>query len=118
MGCESIWKRGLLTKGHGLCHGAAGNALALAAAYQGLQQVIQGQGQSHQDIDLSILLKRVATFGQWCLEHDRHRCPPPDQPDCLMNGAAGVALFLAELMAFGENPDHLMTFPCFQISQI
>lgn len=33
--CENvIWRRGLLRKGYGLCHGAAGNVYALIALWQ------------------------------------------------------------------------------------
>ena len=32
--CDVIWKRGLLKKGYGLCHGISGNAYAFLAMYQ------------------------------------------------------------------------------------
>lgn len=31
---ESIWERGLLKKGYGLCHGSSGNGYALLYLYQ------------------------------------------------------------------------------------
>lgn len=31
---EVVWHRGLLKKGYGLCHGAAGNAYAFLALYK------------------------------------------------------------------------------------
>lgn len=35
---EVIWHRGLLKKGYGLCHGAAGNAYAFLALYRLTQE--------------------------------------------------------------------------------
>ena len=32
--CEVTWHRGLLKKGYGLCHGAAGNAYAFLALFR------------------------------------------------------------------------------------
>ena len=31
---ESVWERGLLKKGYGLCHGTCGNAFMLMALYK------------------------------------------------------------------------------------
>ena len=35
---EVIWHRGLLRKGCGLCHGAAGNAYSILALYQSMHE--------------------------------------------------------------------------------
>ncbi|XP_076047599.1 glutathione S-transferase LANCL1-like isoform X3 [Oratosquilla oratoria] len=83
-GCaEVIWQRGLLRKGYGLCHGAAGNAYALLYMYQVTKE--------------REYLYKAAQFGVWCQEYGKHGCRTPDRPLSLFEGLAGNIHFLASL---------------------
>ena len=68
---EVVWEKGLLRKGYGLCHGAAGNAYTFLQLYK-------LTGQDHQ-------LYRAAKFGEWCLSSDQ-QCPIADHPNSLFEG--------------------------------
>uniref|UniRef100_A0A8C1PGT2 Glutathione S-transferase LANCL1 n=2 Tax=Cyprinus carpio TaxID=7962 RepID=A0A8C1PGT2_CYPCA len=64
---EVIWQRGLLKKGYGLCHGAAGNAYGFLALYKITQDP------KH--------LYRACIFGDWCMNYGKHGCRTPDTPN-------------------------------------
>ncbi|XP_064419553.1 glutathione S-transferase LANCL1 isoform X3 [Latimeria chalumnae] len=81
---EVIWQRGLLKKGYGLCHGAAGNAYGFLALYKLTQ-------------DLKYLY-RACKFAEWCLDYGKHGCRTPDTPFSLFEGMAGTIYFLADLL--------------------
>ncbi|XP_022617270.1 lanC-like protein 1 [Seriola lalandi dorsalis] len=81
---EVVWRWGLLKKGYGLCHGAAGNAYAFLALYR------LTQDPKH--------LYRACMFADWCMNYGKHRCRTPDTPFSLFEGMAGTIYFLADLL--------------------
>uniref|UniRef100_A0A8P4GTT2 Glutathione S-transferase LANCL1 n=1 Tax=Dicentrarchus labrax TaxID=13489 RepID=A0A8P4GTT2_DICLA len=81
---EVVWHCGLLKKGYGLCHGAAGNAYAFLALYR------QTQDPKH--------LYRACMFADWCMNYGKHGCRTPDTPFSLFEGMAGTIYFLADLL--------------------
>lgn len=91
------WDRGLLTKGYGLCHGAAGNAYGFLALHRATQN--------------PEYLCMAAEFGRWCMDYGQHGCSQPDEPLSLYNGLAGTIVFLTDLI-YGRSE-----FPCFGLPQ-
>ncbi|TRY82572.1 hypothetical protein DNTS_030580 [Danionella cerebrum] len=81
---EVIWHKGLLKKGYGLCHGAAGNAYSFLALYNITRDP------KH--------LYRACMFGDWCMNYGKHGCRTPDTPFSLFEGMAGTIYFLADLL--------------------
>uniref|UniRef100_A0A8C8DZJ0 Glutathione S-transferase LANCL1 n=1 Tax=Oryzias sinensis TaxID=183150 RepID=A0A8C8DZJ0_9TELE len=81
---EVVWKWGLLKKGYGLCHGAAGNAYAFLALFR------QTQDPKH--------LFRACMFADWCMNYGKHGCRTPDTPFSLFEGLAGTIYFLADIL--------------------
>ena len=89
--------RGLLRKGPGLCHGAAGNASALFCASDALGRA----GAAHRDAAASamaggvrLLLRCVALRGQGV--DGAPAFGRPDRPWSLYEGEAGLCAVLAE----------------------
>lgn len=78
---DVIWKRGLLKKGYGLCHGSSGNGYALLYLFQATGKVED--------------LYRAAQFASWCCDYDKHGCGTPDRPYSLFEGMAGCIHFLS-----------------------
>jgi len=96
IGCgESIWKRGLLKKGYGLCHGPSGNAYGLLAIYQTTKD--------------PKWLYRALKFADWILDFGKHGSRIPDRPYSLFEGLAGAAYYLLDLAVDAENS----AFPAF-----
>lgn len=81
---EVVWRYGLLKKGYGLCHGAAGNAYTFLTLYR------HTQDPKH--------LYRACMFAEWCLNYGKHGCRTPDTPFSLFEGMAGTIYFLADLL--------------------
>ncbi|XP_036401485.1 glutathione S-transferase LANCL1 [Megalops cyprinoides] len=81
---EVIWQRGLLKKGYGLCHGAAGNAYGFLALYKHTRD--------------PKYLYRACKFAEWCMDYGKHGCRTPDTPFSLFEGMAGTIYFLADLL--------------------
>lgn len=81
---EVVWRYGLLKKGYGLCHGAAGNAYAFMALYRHTQDARH--------------LYRACMFADWCMNYGKHGCRTPDTPYSLFEGMAGTVYFLADLL--------------------
>ncbi|XP_076879392.1 glutathione S-transferase LANCL1 [Brachyhypopomus gauderio] len=81
---EVIWQRGLLKKGYGLCHGAAGNAYAFLALHKATRDPRH--------------LYRACMFADWCMNYGKHGCRTPDTPFSLFEGMAGTIYFLADLL--------------------
>ena len=73
---EVVWRRGLLRKGYGLCHGVAGNAYTFLQLYR-----LTGSP-SH--------LYRAAMFAEWCLSSKERECRIPDRPLSLFEGGCGL----------------------------
>lgn len=100
---EDIWTRGLLKKGYGLCHGAAGNAYAFLRLYQ-----LSGGRDSR-------WLYRAVKFAEWCsLQYGRHEelgvRTNADRPYSLFEGLAGTLHFLVDIQRPLEA-----RFPAFQL---
>lgn len=83
---EVIWKRGLLKKGCGICHGTAGNAYSFLNLYQETKDVKY--------------LYRACKFAEWCFDYEAHQTKNPDRPFSLFEGSAGTIYFLIDL----QNP--------------
>ncbi|XP_055332816.1 lanC-like protein 2 [Paramacrobiotus metropolitanus] len=81
---ECVWERGLLQKGYGLCHGAAGNGYAFLELYKLTKDV------KH--------LYRAIQFARFCMDYGDHGCRTPDRPLSLFEGLAGTIYFLADLL--------------------
>jgi len=93
---EVIWRRGLLKKGSGLCHGVAGNGYTFLHLYQ-----VTGE---------ELWLYRATMFGQWTTELVRRDQIIPDRPLSLFEGIAGAVYFLHDL----QDPNNAR-FPCLMI---
>uniref|UniRef100_H2TCD2 Glutathione S-transferase LANCL1 n=2 Tax=Takifugu rubripes TaxID=31033 RepID=H2TCD2_TAKRU len=93
---EVVWHFGLLKKGYGLCHGAAGNAYTFLALYR------QTQDPKH--------LYRACVFADWCMNYGKHGCRTPDTPFSLFEGMAGTIYFLADLLQPAKA-----RFPAFEL---
>ncbi|CAN7996350.1 unnamed protein product [Ixodes hexagonus] len=93
---DAIWRRGLLKKGYGICHGVAGNAYAFLRMYQLTQEVKY--------------LYRAAKFAEWCFDYGHHNCRTADRPFSLFEGMAGTIYFMTDLL----DPEKA-AFPAFQL---
>ena len=92
----TIWERGLLKKGFGLCHGVAGNAYALLYVHQTLG-------------DKSFLF-RAAQYAKYCEQRGRVATDQPDRPLSMFEGLAGTVYFLFDFV----DPENAK-FPAFVI---
>jgi lantibiotic modifying enzyme len=81
---EVTWDRGILTKGFSLCHGIAGNALALLHLYQFTKD--------------PLYLYRACKFAEIIIDGKPHEFRTPDRPLSLYEGTAGVIYFLFDLL--------------------
>ncbi|XP_013785557.1 lanC-like protein 2 [Limulus polyphemus] len=93
---EVIWKRGLLQKGYGICHGVSGNAYAFLLLFQ----------LTHEEK----YAYRAVKFAEWCYDYGKHGCRTPDRPLSLFEGLAGTVYFLNDLL----HPEQA-AFPAFQL---
>uniref|UniRef100_A0A7S1IH92 Uncharacterized protein n=1 Tax=Eutreptiella gymnastica TaxID=73025 RepID=A0A7S1IH92_9EUGL len=94
--CDVIWQQGLLQKGLGLCHGICGNAYAFLSMYRATRD----PRYLHYAWEFC-----QATWDPQVLQHistapDRQRKVQgvPDAPYSLMEGAAGVICFYADML--------------------
>lgn len=98
---DVVWKRGLLRKGVGLCHGISGSAYALLAA--------AGVGQR----DSSCLArKRAHAFARFAWEHLDELEGLPDQPYCLYNGMPALSVLFMDLIA-DDNDSGNVRYPLY-----
>lgn len=91
-----IWKRGLLRKGYGICHGVSGNAYTFLALYK-------------QTGD-QVYLHRALKFAEWTFSYGEHNCRTPDTPYSLFEGLAGTIYFWSDLFEPQKS-----RFPAFEI---
>ncbi|KAM4697595.1 glutathione S-transferase LANCL1 isoform 1-T3 [Rhinophrynus dorsalis] len=95
--CADVsWQQGLLKKGYGLCHGAAGNAYSFLALYNFTRDVK--------------FLYRACKFAEWCMDYGEHGCRTPDTPFSLFEGMAGTIYFLSDIL----EPERAK-FPAFEM---
>ena len=93
---DAIWKRGLLKKGYGICHGVAGNTYAFINLWRATSE--------------PEFLYKAAVFAEWCFVDDKLRnCRTPDRPLSLFEGTAGLIYLLTDLI---QSPS-LASFPAF-----
>jgi hypothetical protein len=81
-----VWRRGILKKGFGLCHGISGNGMALLTLYRVTQN--------------PLWLGRAVHFGVFSLEWASHIrvLKTPDHPLSLFEGLGGLATFFLSLL--------------------
>jgi len=91
-----VWERGVVLKGHGLCHGIAGNGYAFLSLYRLTGDANQLQ-RAH---GFAALLGDPAVQAAIAKQPDEQRKMPgvPDSPRSLMEGSAGVLCFLLDVI--------------------
>uniref|UniRef100_H2YEP4 LanC-like protein 3 n=1 Tax=Ciona savignyi TaxID=51511 RepID=H2YEP4_CIOSA len=82
---ETIWKRGLLKKGPGICHGVAGSGFAFLLLYR-LTGEIKYLGRA--DRFAGFMFTEAFSSGS----------RSPDSPHSLFEGLAGTLCYLVDLM--------------------
>lgn len=80
---ECVWKKGLLKKGPGICHGIAGSGYVFLLLYR-----ITGDNNQ---------LYRAEKFGEFLFSEEFREARTPDCPFSLYEGWAGTACYLADL---------------------
>lgn len=80
-----MWRKGLLTKGPGLCHGVAGNGYAFLAIYR----LIKDPKYLYRAIQFANFLES-SEFSEFVHQ--------PDRPWSLYEGLAGTVCFLIDLI--------------------
>ncbi|KAJ3110670.1 LanC-like protein 2 [Phlyctochytrium bullatum] len=127
---ESVWERGVLRKGVGLCHGVSGNAFVFLALYRHTHKP-RDFWRAHRFLDLALRFEEleptVATSPK------KEPAGPPGMPESvkkatqagakprgLLEGLAGVALLAAEIGYWGWEKEGYSSgwvgtggFPCF-----
>jgi len=84
-----VWERGLLRKGYGLCHGAAGNGYTFISLYKHTND--------------ARYLHYALKFAEWCCDFGTHHgCRTPDRPWSLFEGLSGTAQFLVDILEPGK----------------
>ncbi|GAB0095874.1 LanC-like protein 3 homolog [Sergentomyia squamirostris] len=85
LSAELVWKKGLLRKGPGICHGVAGNGYVFLLLYQLTKD--------------SVYLYRASKFAEFLSDRNfRREARTPDRPFSLYEGLAGTVCFLADLL--------------------
>ena len=98
---EAVWRRGLLRKGPGLCHGVSGSAYALLRLYKS----------TGGDEKWLFRANQMAEF-MGSSEEFLKEARVPDHPASLYEGWAGAACLYADLM----EPDYA-AFPLFELGR-
>ncbi|TGZ72068.1 hypothetical protein CRM22_002303 [Opisthorchis felineus] len=80
---ETVWQRGLLKKGPGICHGVAGSGYAFLLMFR-----LTGE---------LVYLHRAAMFATFMQSDTFRQARRPDCPHSLFEGLAGTACFFADL---------------------
>ena len=119
----AVWERGLLKKGYGLCHGAAGNAYTFLQLYR-----LTGQAHhwnralrvrrsvscdSLRSVSCDVILP--VQFAEWCATPSQRATRSPDCPLSLFEGVAGVAFFYNDIIMMSSHGH--APFPCLEIPQ-
>ena len=103
-GQTTIFTRGILTKGVGLCHGISGNAFAFLSIYRCLEE------NSMQDSEK--WLKMSCFFADVGIDKLPELETKPDQPHSLFEGIGGLVCLLIDL----QSPeDRNCGFPCYEV---
>ena len=102
---DVIWKRGLLKKGYGLCHGVCGNAYAFLAMYK--------------ETGDARYLQKAKRFCNFACDYGSSGCSTPDRPYSLFEGMSGTVYFLDDMEKILENAEENIQetyFPCYYVS--
>ena len=93
---KSIWQRGVLKKGLGMCHGTAGNAYAFLNMYRytGVEEYYYSAMKMAEFMVTEEVKQEVAAA--W--DSQRHRPGVPDFPYSLMEGLGGTICFHCDLL--------------------
>ncbi|XP_023238201.1 lanC-like protein 3 [Centruroides sculpturatus] len=81
---ELVWRKGLLRKGPGICHGVAGSGYVFLLLYR-----LTGE---------PIHLQRAIQFASFMFTDEFKSARTPDSPYSLYEGFAGTACYLADLL--------------------
>ncbi|CAL8083672.1 unnamed protein product [Calicophoron daubneyi] len=82
---DTVWERGLLKKGPGICHGVAGSGYVFLLLYRLTGEVIY--------------LHRASAFADFMNSEEFKLARRPDSPYSLYEGLAGTACFYADLFS-------------------
>lgn len=91
---QTVWIRGLLRKGLGLCHGIPGNGFALLKLHPG-----------------ELWLNRALHFAVFAIEHKDDLLPEADRPYSLFEGLAGAVCFWVAALKAARGSS--VNFPCY-----
>merc|ERR1712136_52665 len=80
---EVVWRRGLLKKGYGICHGVAGNAYTFITLFNVTKELKHAY--------------RASMFAKWIFDYGTHGCRVADRPFSLFEGLAGTLYFLYDM---------------------
>jgi lantibiotic modifying enzyme len=107
---STIFPRGLLRKGVGLCHGISGNAYCFLSVHNAeLKESIE-KTREHQHNDW---LRHAYTYVNFALDNIDELKSIPDRPYSLYEGLAGLVCFLLDLV--GQRDGTQSRFPCFEL---
>ena len=81
---DLVWKKGLLKKGPGICHGVAGSGYVFLLMYR-----LTGD---------SLYLNRAAKFAEFLYDPKFREARTPDCPFSLYEGWSGTVCFLVDLL--------------------
>ena len=124
---EEIWKRGLLKKGVGLCHGISGNAYSFIITHYYLNQNQNNNNNNNNNNEefekenkiKEELINRAYCFAEYSLIGDKNNnkiikelLNQPDVPLSFFNGLAGAVLFYFDLLLY-SSPSSSASPPCF-----
>lgn len=102
---STIFNRGLLRKGLGLCHGISGNAFAFLSIYRYLKKINDHEG-------AETWLRKACFFADFGIEKLHELEFIPDRPYSLYEGVAGFACLLVDLLL---PDDKNCGFPCYEV---
>ncbi|CAJ1930875.1 unnamed protein product [Cylindrotheca closterium] len=98
---QTLWNRGLLKKGLGLCHGIAGNGFVLLR----LSHALEGDEQN-------LWYHRALQYASFGMAHYDRLKEIPDQPFSLYEGLSGFVCFL--LACADHNDSRSSQFPLYE----
>jgi hypothetical protein len=94
LGCVKVWEEGLLSKGGGLCHGIAGNAIPLLLLQKGVSTSKETDEILRRGLAMLLLARETPPYAESNAEGRIFRTP--DNPYSLFEGLAGMMSAWAE----------------------
>ena len=104
---NEVWKRGFLTKGHGLCHGVGGNGYTFLTLYRMYWNNKNGNDTESQRLDA---LYKAFQFANFASNPNTTFPVPNDRPYSLFEGLLGGCVFTMDTLFAPETS----AFPCFE----